>query len=783
MQNTRLESIVGELKSDSSFMENVVHWLEVPARNGSFLEIPGDIGVSLKTGLQNRGISRLYSHQAESYEAIRSGKSVVIVTPTASGKTLCYNLPVLQAIIEKPETRALYLFPTKALSQDQQSELNGLVDGLNIKVATYDGDTPSSVRASARSTGQIVISNPDMLHSGILPNHPKWIQFLRNLRYVVIDEIHQYQGVFGSHTANLVRRLRRICRFYGADPVFICCSATIGNPRELAEAVVGLPVALLDRSGAPHGTRHMILYNPPYVDRVQGIRKGIPAEARSLALRFLKQGIKTIVFARSRMYAELIAGYLNQSLHNVYNDNQGIRVESYRGGYLPNERRDIERGLREGSVHGVVSTNALELGIDIGGLDVAILGGYPGSISSVWQQSGRAGRTSDHALSILIAGSAPLDQYVMQHPDFCLAGNPERAFVDPENPYIRADHIKCAAFEIPLNPEDEFFPDAADFAELLCESGVLRFTGGRYYWAERSYPAEGVSLRSAVSENVVIIDRTGGKHRVIGEMDRVSAKELIFPKAVYLHRGEQYQVEELDMENRRCYVSESTVQYYTDALVKRQIQVLEEFESRSIPGGELRMVDILVRSQASKYKKIRFHSHENVGYGDISLPEEEMHTRAVVFLFPPDSAAGKALEGSLPESQPGLIARLGYLMRNVAPVYVLCRSSDIGTAERIRDPHYGVPALYVFDRYPGGTGLAEAIAGGIPVILRAAAELVDACGCEQGCPACIGVRDTENEVDPDPRNAMQLFLHSWLGGNLQGSKAAVKLLGDERGSC
>ncbi|MFW5801958.1 MAG: DEAD/DEAH box helicase [Spirochaeta sp.] len=801
MRKADIESAVQDLRADAEFMEGVSHWLEVPEREGVYRELPQGLSPFLRVGLSARGITRLYSHQAQAYETIRCGKSTVIVTPTASGKTLCYNLPVLQGIIERPETRALYLFPTKALSQDQQSELNEVVQGLSgdrtggadtpgtdargtggsdargarnsggprIKVATYDGDTPNSIRAAARSTGQIVISNPDMLHSGILPNHPKWIQFLRNLRYVVIDEVHQYQGVFGSHTANLIRRLRRICRFYGSDPVFICCSATIGNPRELAQEVVGLPMQLIDQSGAPQGRKHMILYNPPLVDKVQGIRRGIPAESRRLALRLLTRGIKTIVFARSRIYAELIAGYLNKSLHNMYTDNQGIRVEAYRGGYLPNERRSIERGLREGTVHGVVSTNALELGIDIGGLDATILGGYPGSIASMWQQAGRSGRSSTTAVSILVAGSAPLDQYVMQHPDFCLAQNPEHGYIDPQNPYIRSDHIKCAAFELPLQADDVFFPDAQEFGEVLTETGVLRFTAGRYYWADRSYPAEGISLRSAVSDNVVIIDRTKGQHQVIGEMDRVSAKEMLFPKAIYLHRGEQYQVEELDLENRRCYVTISTVEYFTDALTKRRLQVLEEFERYEIPGGEARLTDILVRSQAAKYKKIRFHTHENVGYGEIALPEEEMHTRAAVFLFGPDTAAGRALSRIAPESQPGVIARLGWLLRGVAPLYLLCRSGDIGSAERMRDPHFGVPALYLFDRYPGGTGLAEAVAAGAGVVLSAARDRVENCSCEQGCPSCIGVRDESEEVDPDPRAAMRRFLADWLSGQAEDS--------------
>jgi DEAD/DEAH box helicase domain-containing protein len=710
-------------------------------------------------------VERLYSHQAESYHTVRGGRNAVVVTPTASGKTLCYNLPVIQTILEQPETRALYLFPTKALSQDQQSELNEsiLYGDLPVKVATYDGDTPPSVRASARTTGQVIISNPDMLHAGVLPNHPKWITFLKNLKFVVIDELHSYRGVFGSHVTNVIRRLKRIARFYGTDPVFICSSATIGNPAELAERVLGEPVNLIDINGAPSGEKHIVLYNPPMVDQVQGIRRGVVNEAQKIALRLLRARVKTIVFAKSRVRTELIASYINKSLENVYTDNERIRVEAYRGGYLPSERRAVEKGLRDGSIQGVVSTNALELGIDIGGLDAAVLGGFPGSISSSWQQAGRAGRKSTVSLAVLVASSAPLDQYMVTHAGYFFGRAPESAFVDPDNMYIVLDHLKCAVFELPFSDGEAYAEGPVDeYLAYLEEQGTIRRTGSKYYWADRAYPAEGISLRSATSDNVIIVDSTNGRDAVIGEMDRPSAKEMLFDNAIYIHRGDQFVVQQLDLPNRRCYVERTSVNYFTDALVKRDIKVLEEDYRTEAAGARAVVGDVLVRTQVAKFKKIRYHSHENVGYGEISLPEEEMHTRSVALVFDEGTAAGASLLALPAESHAGAVARLGTVIKNVAPVFLLCEPRDIGIAERIRDPHFGAPCLYVYDAYPGGSGLAEAFVEAAHAVLRAARELVSTCPCEEGCPSCVGPRDAREEVDRNPKQAVLGFLEGWL---------------------
>jgi DEAD/DEAH box helicase domain-containing protein len=591
-----------------------------------------------------------------------------------------------------------------------------------------------------------------MLHTGILPNHPKWIKFFSNLKYIVIDEIHAYRGVMGSHIANVIRRLRRVTAFYGAKPQFILCSATIGNPKELAEALTGLPMELVDKNGAPRGEKRIILYNPPLVDAVQGIRRSVVTESRHWMLALLKAGIKTILFAHSRVRTEVAASYVNEDLKNIFTDNSRIRVEAYRGGFLPNERREIERGLREGDIQGVVSTNALELGIDIGGLDASIVAGFPGSFNSFWQQSGRAGRRGGTSVSVFVATVSPIDQFIMNDPEWFFRKSVEEARIDPDNPYILTDHVKCACFELPFfdsELEDGggcYGENAKDVLEYLEESGVVRHTAGKWHWADRSYPAEAVSLRSASADNVVIIDVTEGRNSVIGEMDRPSAKELIFINAVYIHRGRQYLVEELDIENRKCLVREADVNYFTDGLVKTDIKVLSEDEKIKYREGEGVLSDVLVRSQVTKFKKLRFRTHENIGYGDITLPEEEMQTRSLALLFPPESESGKVLKEMDEQKVGEALYGAGNLIRNIAPVFLLCDPRDLGIAERARDPHFGVPALYIYDKYPGGTGLTESLAGRVEPLLDAIREALGRCPCKNGCPSCVGAGGNKSAV-------------------------------------
>jgi len=744
------------LLSSPEFAPNIVINRLIPAQEGIYVDFPTDLDERIINILKKRGVDKLYSHQVDVWNTVKEGKNAVVVTPTASGKTLCYNLPCLHTLLNDESARCLYLFPTKALSQDQQAELNeisGCENGLNLKIATYDGDTPDSLRISARDSGRIVISNPDMLHAGILPNHPKWIRFFSNLKYIVIDEAHAYRGVMGSHVANVIRRLRRVAAFYGSKPQFILCSATIANPKQLASALIGQEVELVDKNGAPRGEKHIILYNPPMDDKVQEKRLSVETESRRWMLALLKIGIKTILFAHSRIRTEVVASYVNEDIKNIFTDNSGIKVEAYRGGFLPNERRQIEKGLREGSIQGVVSTNALELGIDIGGLDASVVAGFPGSFNSFWQQSGRAGRRGGTSISVFIANMSPVDQYIVNYPDWFFRKTSEEAHIDPDNVYILTDHVKCACFELHFTDEelsegnsglDVYGGNAKDVLEYLEEAGIVRHTGQKWHWADRSYPAEGISLRSAGADNIVIIDVTHGRNIVIGEMDRPSAKEMIFLNAVYIHRGRQYMVELLDIENKKCHVREADVNYYTDGVTKTDIQVLAEDERTVYAGGEGEICDVLVRTQVTKFKKIKFGDEQNIGYGDINLPEEEIQTRSFVMLFPPHTNGGSVFLQMDEHSIGAALSGAGTLIRNIAPLFLLCDPRDLGISERVRDGHFGVPALYVYDKYPGGTGLTENLAQRIEPLLGAILEAIESCPCKNGCPSCVGIRGSKD---------------------------------------
>ena len=745
MNEASIYKDLDNLLNSPEFSKDIVINRLLPAQEGIFTPFPNDLNAQIVKSLQKKGINQLYIHQAEVWSHSKAGKNVVVVTPTASGKTLCYNLPCLDTLLNDESARCLYLFPTKALSQDQQSELNEIVggeNGLNLKVATYDGDTPDSLRIAARDSGRIIISNPDMLHAGILPNHPKWIKFFSNLKYIVIDEAHAYRGVMGSHTANVIRRLLRVCEFYGARPKFILCSATIANPAQLAKRLIGQDVVLVDKNGSPRGEKRIILYNPGEVDKVQGKRRSVETESRRWMLALLKIGIKTILFAHSRIRTEVVASYVTEELKNLNTDNSRIRVEAYRGGFLPNERREIEKGLREGDIHGVVSTNALELGIDIGGLDASVVAGFPGSFNSFWQQSGRAGRRGGTSVSVFIANMSPVDQYIMNDPDWFFRKSNEEAYIDPENPYILTDHVKCACFELPFTDEELNSRESENTVaalEYLEEAGIVRHAGEKWHWADRSYPAEGVSLRSAGADNVVIIDITNGRNNVIGEMDRPSAKEMLFVKAVYIHRGQQFMVEELDIENRKCLVREADVNFYTDGVTKTDIKVLTEDEKIDFNGGACVLSDVLVRTQVTKFKKIKFVTEENIGYGEINLPEEEIQTRGIILMFPPETAGGKVLSSFKDENEVGsALSGFGALIRYISPLFLLCDPRDLGIAERVKDPHFSVPALYIYDKYPGGTGLTETLALRIEPLLEAVLDAVKRCPCKKGCPSCVG---------------------------------------------
>lgn len=644
-----LRHLLRRLKTTPEFARDVTAWKVLPARAGRYAPFPQAIDPRLVEVLRLRGIKQLYTHQAAAVSAVLEGRNVVVVTPTASGKTLCYNLPVLNTVLADPLARALYLFPTKALSQDQLTELQETVDALelNIRASTYDGDTAPTTRQKVRGAAQIVITNPDMLHQGILPQHTKWVSLFENLRYVVVDELHTYRGVFGSHVANLIRRLKRICQFYGSSPQFICCSATIANPGELAARLIEEEVAFIDDDGSPKGEKHFVLYNPVLVNRQLGIRRSSVLQARDLAGAFLAHDIQTIVFARSRLTTEVLLTYLKDW---AVKEGRGAEtVRGYRGGYLPLERRAIEQGLRDGSIRAVVATNALELGIDIGQLDAAVMTGYPGTIASAWQQAGRAGRRTDVSAAVLVASSTPLDQFIVSHPDYFFGRSPERGLINPDNLLILASHIRCAAFELPFRDGDAFgqFGCTEDVLRYLEEEGTLRHTAGAWYWMGETYPAQAVSLRAADMDNFVIVaqDEDEGEPRVIGEVDLFSAPMLIHDEAIYIHEGQQYHVDRLDWEGRRAYVHPVAVDYYTDANVSVNVRVLDVLEETSsgLPHGQ---GEVAVTAVATVFKKIKLYTHENVGWGEVRLPEQEMHTTAF-WLTVPDEVVGRLREEGL----------------------------------------------------------------------------------------------------------------------------------------
>jgi len=730
---TSLEQILDGLERDPEFQALVTRWERIPAKAPEYAPFPGWLDERISRSLRARGIDALYSHQAAALEATHAGKNIVVVTPTASGKTLCYDLPVLDAVAKDSSARALYLFPTKALAQDQLAELERLSTdmAIDLKTHTYDGDTPPQARAAVRSAGHVVITNPDMLHTGILPHHTKWVKLFENLRYVVLDELHTYRGVFGSNVANVLRRLRRICAFYGSHPIFILTSATIANPEELARRHIEDDVVLIDRSGAPRGEKVLVFVDPPVMNPGLGIRKSSLLVGRDIAATLLASGVQTITFARSRVQTELLLTYLRARFPQPQWPPDLIR--GYRGGYLPSERRAIERGLRDGSIRGVVSTNALELGIDIGALEAAVLVGYPGTVASTWQQMGRAGRREGLSAAFLVATSSPTDQYVVQHPEYVLGGSPEAGLINPDNLHILVEHLKCAAFELPFERTERFgTEDTPGVLSYLAEQGILHEAEARYHWSDQAFPAEAMSLRTASNDNVVIIDMSNGGQRVIGEVDRFAAPVLVHEQAIYLHESRQFQVEKLDLENAKAYVREVKVDYYTDAGLSVRVSVLAEFAARE-EKAHLAHGEVLVSALATVYKKLTMFTHENVGWGKIFLPEQDLQTTAFWLALPLTVSRGwpkERLEIAL--------AGLGNLLHALAPLFLMCDPHDLGLATQVRSPHTALPTVFLFDMTPGGVGFSERLFRSTGSLLERAREHLAACPCRDGCPSCVG---------------------------------------------
>jgi DEAD/DEAH box helicase domain-containing protein len=732
---TTVDHLIESLVADPSIQALLAAHRVLEPLPARYAPWPDGIDPRIVQALRTRGVDALYTHQAHAIQAVRDGRNVCVVTPTASGKTLCYNLPVLDAIVRDPTARALYLFPTKALAADQLTELRMLADAaeLELKTSTYDGDTPPTVRSVVRAAGQVVITNPDMLHAAILPHHTKWFKLFENLRFVVIDELHTYRGLFGSHVANVIRRLRRVCRHYGADPVFICASATIANPRDLAEQLLEATVELVDENGAPRGRKHILVVNPPVANEQLGIRGSALLTAQRLAEGLISGGVQTIAFARSRTAVEVLTSYLRETFAPPPGHPHTIR--GYRGGYLPNERRDIEAGLRDGRVRGVVATNALELGIDIGSLDAAISVGYPGTIASTWQQLGRAGRRTTTSLAALVCSSAPIDQFLATHPEYLFDQSPEHGLVNPNNLHVLLNHLRASSFELPVPAGERFGIDETPIVlDVLEEDGYIRRAADdRYYWSHENFPASAFSLRSGSPENVVIVDVTGDRHRVLGEVDLFAAPLLVHEKAIYIHEGVQHHVDRLDWEERKAYVTRTDVDYYTDADLGITLKVLEVFEDATGPAGQRQRGEVMVAWKVTMFKKLKFHTHENVGWGSISIPEQEMHT-AACWLVPPAQIVNRYDRDTLD----GALIGLARVARTCAAMLLMCDPRDLGVLAQVQAPFTGRPTLYLYDAVPGGVGLTERLFTLIDQLVLACRALVDGCRCADGCPACVG---------------------------------------------
>src|SRR5262245_29081930 len=776
----------------------------LPAVTAAFAPYPAGVDDRLRAALASRGIDQLYTHQAQAFQHVLARRNVVTVTPTASGKTLCYNGPVLNAILQDDSTRALYLFPTKALAQDQLAELHALAQIVTektesqIAVSTYDGDTPADARRAIRGKAHVVLSNPDMVHSGILPHHPRWAKLFENLRYVVIDELHAYRGVFGSHLANILRRLRRICRHYGSDPTFICSSATIANPRELAEALTESPFELVEQSGAPRGEKFFLFVNPPVVNAELGIRRSYLAESRRVSLEFLKHNLQLILFAQSRLSVEVLTTYLKDAFHGPPGAADVVR--GYRGGYLPNRRREIERGLRDGQVRAVVSTNALELGIDIGALDVSVMAGYPGTIAGTWQRAGRAGRRTTRSAAVLVASSAPIDQFIVRNPSYFFDASPEHALINPDNLHILLDHVKCGAFELPFGTEEQFGGDVdlQAILSVLSEEGFVHLADGQWNWTNESYPADAVSLRSVSSDNFVIVDCTNGE-RVIGETDFTSGPATLHEKAIYILEGQLFQVERLDFDGRKAYLRSVDCDYYTDAISHTKVTILDTFESGSgirdpgsdpeatseaaiVPDPGSRTTDpgtlagrshgeVHVVSRVVGFKKIKFYTNENVGSGDLDLPEQQMHTSSYWLTIPAAVLASLPFAGD--DRRDGVVG-LAFAMKNIAQLLLMCDGHDIGLSvdggslERttrtggmgsVPEALTTDPNVFIYDNYPGGIGFSRPLYDMHVLLLEQTRDLIAGCPCESGCPSCVG---PEGNTGPHAKQVASRILDQLL---------------------
>ena len=774
-----LEALFRAMAAEPGRERSLTHIERIPARQARFAEPERPLTDSLRASLASDGIERLYLHQAQALDALRRRESTVVVTGTASGKTLCYNLPVFETLLEDSQATALYLFPTKALAQDQLKTAQRLADSLpelgpRFHLGTYDGDTSTHFRRKLRAEGRLILSNPDMFHAGILPGHTRWARFFMNLRYVVLDEVHSYRGIFGSNVAAVMRRLRRICRHYGSDPVFVASSATIGNPRELAEEVIGGPVTVVDEDGSPRGPKHFVFWNPPSLEDRGGERRSANGEARDLLVRLVKAGHQVICFSRTRVTSELIYRYSRDTLLREAPHLAG-RIRAYRGGYLPAERREIERALFSGELMAVSSTNALELGIDIGSLDAAIMVGLPPTVASAWQQAGRAGRGEDESCAVLVAYNDPIDQYLMRHPEFFFKQNPEQAVADHGNPFILLPHLRCAAFELPLTPEDEalFGPLAPGVVEILEQRGELRRAGDQVFHASTSYPAADVNLRQSVLDTVSIVETPG--EQVIGNVDLLGACQLVYPEAIYLHDGETHFVRELDLDQKVAFVERRAVDYYTQPITEQKVKLDARLERVALePEGAtgatctLGFGDVTVSKTTFAFKKIKFGSMDSIGWGKLDLPWHHLETRSFWITPAEDTVAALTAGGhKLAEA----LAGLKNLLQAALPFFAMCDRADLGGV--VDASNLGVTTLFVYDRFHGGLGYSRVGFDETERLLAACLDILLDCPCEGGCPACVGLpavapgRHEDPDLSPDfaipGKDAARVLLGLLLG--------------------
>ena len=786
------QEFLDRLLSNSRTRESIAHVQQLAARPARYERLQQPLADPLPAVLNARGFVELYTHQVQAIEQIRDGRDVVVVTGTASGKTLCYNLPVMESCLRQPQTAALYLFPTKALCQDQLGTMQDFLFGQPrlsdaLRPAIYDGDTPTTNRRRIKSEANVVLTNPDMLHVGILPYHAKWGRFLSDLKFIVIDEVHTYRGIFGANVAGVLRRLVRVCRHYGAEPTFICASATVANPGELTERLIGRPVAVIDDDGSPRGAKHFVLWNPPFIDRDHVSRRSPSDEATRLMADLMREGAQTITFTRTRQAAELIYRYVHDRLQRDLSP-LADQVRAYRGGYLPNERREIEQRLFTGQLKGVVSTNALELGIDVGSLDASILVGYPGTIASTWQQAGRAGRRSDESLSILIAQNDPIDQYLIRHPEYFFGQTPESAVVDPENPYILQNHLRSAAFELPLDESDRdlFGPLTLPIAEALRDAEQLNEVGGRFYATSPQSPSQEFSLRHMSNNTFAIIERVDGPaspvdvqngfrspvlaesvpttsipgsrfsppvpigHRVIANVDAISAPELVYPEAVYLHDGDTYLVRQLDLDGKLAYVDRVETDYYTQAILESNVRIRAEREAReggahAPPSFTVFFGDLDVSWKTTAFKKIKFETRENLGMGPVDIPAQTLATTGFWLVVSPEIHQAVKSQGL--RSAEGLVG-IRNLMIQALPLLAMCDPRDISGS--VNSSNLGTPTVFVYDRYPGGLGYTEKGYVQVEALLQICRDMVERCDCFDGCPSCVGLPNLRPAIHSDP---------------------------------